>query len=108
MTNVIQSLRLAGKSNFRFPNFLDRSAALKIIQLESAQCEFAKLAYIAYRFAIRIPSEALPLRRAYCADSLGRFTPQKEKALIAVRDPPGEEKLISKLPPGRTYKVGAF
>ena len=32
--NVIKSLRLAGKSNFRFPNFLDGSAVFKIIRLE--------------------------------------------------------------------------
>ena len=50
----------------------------------------------------------MPLRRAYSTDSLDSFDPKKEKALIEIRVPTGEEKLILKLPPQKTYKVGAF
>ena len=88
VTNIVKSSRLAGKTNFRFPNPPSISSALKIIRRESHRGEFGHLAYLDYLFALRIPSEALPLRRAFSDDKLEGFHPQKEQALIGARAAP--------------------
>ena len=106
--NVIKSLRLTGETNFRFPNFLGSSSVLKIIRHESPQGGFGHLDYLAYLFALRVPSEALPLRRAYSDDALEGFHLQKGKALIGVRGPPGGQRLILKLSSRKNLQGGCI
>ena len=58
--NVVKALKISGKSNFRFPNFLRIPQAISILHHEGPKAEFGLLAYVAYLFALRVPSEALP------------------------------------------------
>ena len=104
MINVIKSLRMEGKSNFRFPNFLDSSSVLKIIKHESPQGEFAHLSYLSYLFVLRVPSEALAPRRAYSSDELGPMGESFDRCQM----PPGEEKLIPKRPHRKNLQVGCI
>ena len=66
--NVAKALKIYGKSNFRFPNFHRIPQAISILRHEGAKAEFGLLAYVAYLFPLRVPSEALPLRRAFPND----------------------------------------
>ena len=58
--NVAKALKQAGKSNFRFPNFIRTPQVISTLQHEGAMGDFGLLAYAAYLFALRVPSEALP------------------------------------------------
>ena len=64
VTNSTRSLRLAGKGEYRFPNFISIGMVTAIIKHESKHLEFAQLSYIAFLFALRVPSEALVPQRA--------------------------------------------
>ena len=66
--NVAKALKLSGKSNFRFHNFLRIPQVISILRHEGPKAEFGLLAYAAYLCALRVPSEALPLRRAFASD----------------------------------------
>ena len=58
--NVVKDSKYSGKPDFRFPNFLRIPQAISILHHEGANDEFGLLAYVAYLFALRVPSEALP------------------------------------------------
>ena len=92
--NVAMALKLSGKSNIRFPNFLQSAIVIGILRHEGPDGEFGLLAYLSYLCALRVPSEALPLRRAYANDALGVFSPQEEKALIGLRGEGDDRKLV--------------
>ena len=94
VTNLVKGLKLAGKAKLRFPNFIDSSLTVKIINRESRKSEFAQLAYVSFLFALRVPSEALTLVRSYKSDDITQFLPQAERALIGLKGLPGEEKLV--------------
>ena len=66
--NVAKALNLSGKSNSRFPNPPRGPQAISILHHEGAKAKFGLLAYVAYLFALRVPSEALQLRRAFSID----------------------------------------
>ena len=66
--NVAKALELSVKSNFRFPSFRRIPQAISILHHECAKAEFGLRAYVAYLFPLRVPSEALPLRRAFSND----------------------------------------
>ena len=91
------ALRLAGKNRIRFPNFIRSELIWRIASAEPKDSEFPHLAYLAFLFAFRVPSEALVLQRAHKGGEVDLFTPQKEKALIACRAVDGVEVLIAKL-----------
>ena len=90
-------LRAAGKRKIRFPNFIRSELVLRIIKHEGDDSEFARLAYLAFLFAFRVPSEALILQRASKNDEIELFTPQREKGLISLRRTPQGLMLIVKL-----------
>ena len=84
--------RIQRFSNSLTPEWLD-----KLIRLESWESEFALLAYITFLFMMRLPSEALPLRRALADESLLSDEPPSSKAVIGLRDFDGHQRLILKL-----------
>ena len=96
VSNIIKGLRLAGKAKLRFPNFIDSSLVVAIMKHEG-KSEFAQLAFLSFLFALRVPSEALTLERAYKRDELSDFLPIKGRALIGLRGPEGQERLIIRL-----------
>ena len=107
--NVAKALKLSGKSNFRFPNFLRSPEVISILRHEGPRAEFGLLAYVAYLCALRVPSEALPLRRAFTRDCLGDFLPLKSrKALLAVRGAPPNESLTLRLASRKNLPAGCI
>ena len=90
-------LRLAGQNRIRFPNFIRSELIWKMVTQLGPENEFARLAYISFLFAFRVPSEALLLRRAHKRDEVDLFTPQGDKALIACRNVGGSPVLFVKL-----------
>ena len=93
MINVSRGLRAADKGRFRFPNFIRSELVIRVINFEPMNSRFAQLAFFAYLFALRVPSEALILRRAFEDDILELEAPQLEKELIAAREV-GSQTLI--------------
>ena len=76
--------------------------------LESPHVGFAHLSYIDFLPPLRVPLEALPIRRAYSSDFLERLTPQRQQALIAARSPPGKKNWPRSLHRGRTYDADVY
>lgn len=58
---------------------------------------FEHLGDISFFYALRTPSEALILRRAFRNDDLTRIAPMRLDALIAIRGAPPEGCLIIRL-----------
>ena len=107
--NVVKALKLSGKSNFRFPNFLRSPEVISILRHEGANSEFGLLAYVAYLFALRVPSEALPLRRAFTKDCLDDFLPMtKRTAVLGIRGAPPNESLILRLASRKNLPAGCI
>ena len=65
-----KSLKLSGRSDIRFPNFLDSEKLLMMMTREGWAGDFPLLAYAAYLFALRVPSEDIPIRGAFRNDSM--------------------------------------
>ena len=97
VVNAPKGIRAARKGKFRFPNFIRSEVVLKAISAEAPSSQFAQLAFCAYLFALRVPSEALILRRAFLDDPLDMGSPQFEKVLISVRYEGGSHQLVLKL-----------
>ena len=97
VVHAAYGLRLAASNRIRFPNFIRSEILWKLIRFFGQDDEFTHLAYISFLFALRVPSEALPIRRAHKRDEVTLFTPQKEKALIALRSINGIPNLVLKL-----------
>ena len=105
--NIVKALKLSAKSNLRFPNFLTSREVGMILEHEQGG-EFGWLAYFAYLFALRVPSEALGVRRAFSNDPLEGFLPLKNELLVGVRGPAGEEKLIFRLASRKHLPAGCI
>ena len=70
-----KSIRSAGKGKFRCPNFIRSDISIKVISAEHHSIRFDQLAFCAYLFDVRVPSEALVLRRAYPNGPLDMIPP---------------------------------
>ena len=90
-------LRRAKRGHFAFPNFLYTKDIFRIISALGWEAVFSQLVFIAFLFSLRVPSEALQLRRAFADDPISEFVFQEEKALIGVRPFEGSVALIIKL-----------
>ena len=83
--NVIPAHKMHGKGNRRLPNFIRSDIVLQILIRDSRDRSFAQMAYISPLYALRAPSEALLLRRAFRNDELTSFAPMKAPPLVAIR-----------------------
>ena len=81
---MIAALKLDANGKFVSPDFIRSSVIARITQRETRDGPFAQLAYISFLFALRAPSEALPLRRAFKNDDLPAFSPMKGQAMLAL------------------------
>ena len=97
VSNVIEALKLQGAGKYRSPNFIRSDFALRVLVRDSRGTILAQICYISFLFALRVPSEALQIRRAYMDDDLTSFDPVKDRALIALRGPPSCPKLVLRL-----------
>ena len=92
--NLVAALKLEGSGKFRFPNFIRSDFIAKITAKETRDGPFAQLSFIAFLYALRVPSEALILRRAFLDDDLTGYAPMRTEALIGLRGPQGHECLV--------------
>ena len=83
--------------SFKLPNFIQSRLLLRIIRLETAQIEFAQACWLSFLFAFLGPSETLRPQRAFRNDDMSAFSPQRDKAIIGVRDGPEGKFLIAKM-----------
>ena len=83
--NTANGLRSAGKGRFRFPNFIRSDLVAKLTAFDPFGSQLAQLEFGAYLFALRAPSGALQIRRAFSSDSLYLPQPANSRALISVR-----------------------
>ena len=101
-------MKLAAKGQFRFPNFITSDVVLRIIKHETPSGEFGQLAFIAFLFALRVPSEALPLRRAFAYDDLEGFRPMRDPALISLRGSANNPCLVLRLATRKNLPSGCI
>ena len=80
--SVAKGLRQARKGMFKFPNFLYSKDIFAIISALGWERMFSQLIFISFLFPLRIPPDALILKRAFGGDPIIEFVPQGEKALI--------------------------
>ena len=90
-------MKKAKNQSFLIANFSRIQLLAKIVDQESPGSEFAQSAFLSFRFAFRVPSETLELRRSYSDDDMSAFSPQREKAVIGVRLDGGEPFRAAKL-----------
>ena len=82
---------------FKFPNFLYAQDLFMIINFLGWEGAFTQLAFLAYLFSLRIPPDALFLRRAFSNDRINEFVPHADKALIGTRTSQDVDCLVIKL-----------
>ena len=70
VTNIAASLNLLDKCRIRLPNFTRINIAEQLREEESRDGVFPHLAFVSFLFALRVPSETMPLRRAFLSDEL--------------------------------------
>ena len=92
--NIVAALKLLGSGKFRFPNFIRSELVAQVIKKESRDAPFAQLSYISFLYALRLPSEALTLRRSFVNDDLTGYAPMKSPVLIGLREMLGNECLV--------------
>ena len=76
---------MSGGGGIPIPNFIKSSIEIEIIKREGIRSESPHLTYVAYLCATRVPSDAMPLSRAYKGDELCEPTEQREKGIMGVR-----------------------
>ena len=106
--SLCKGMNAKAKGKFRFPNFITSDKVLKIIKRETPSGEFGQLAFIAFLFALRVPSEALILRRAFANDELEGFRPMKDSALIGLRGPSSNPSLVLRLATRKNLPLGCI
>ena len=97
LRNAVAASKLLGAGAYSFPNFIRSEFAIRILARDSRDSSFAQLCYISFLFALRVPSEALLLRRAFRRGDLTHFPPMKDDSLIALRRKPSNTKLAIRL-----------
>lgn len=90
-------LLLEGSYRVRFPNFIRIELIWRIIRFFGNNDGLARLAYLPFLFALRVPSEALVIRRAHKGGAMTLFAPQRDKDLVSRMDIDGSTALALKL-----------
>ena len=108
ITSLCKGTKLASKGEVRFPNFITGDIVIRIMHREKHSGEFGQLAFIAFLCALRVPSEAWPLRRAYTSDNLDGFAPLDGQAIIGLRGPPTAPVLTLRLASRRNLPHGCI
>ena len=106
--DVSKGLRLSKKASFKLPNFIYTQDLFKIANGLGWGDTFSKLAFVSYLFGLRVPSEALCLRKARDPERLADFVPQSDKVLIGARVGGGTLCLIIKMSWRENLPVGCI
>ena len=103
---VTKGLANIPSTKARFPNSITPEWLDRVIRSESWESEFARSAYVAFLFTIRLPSEALPLHRALGDEKLLSSEPPIHTAVIGLRDLEGQPRLVLKLARRKNGRMG--
>ena len=106
--NGVAALKLSGPGGFRFPNFTRCEFIAKIAAKETRGGTFAHLSFNSFLYALRVPSEALILRRAYKDDDLTGYAPMRSPSLIGLRGLEGNERLVIRFERRKNLPIGCI
>ena len=101
---ITMGLRFAKKAPFKYHNFIYAQDLYRIINFLGRIDIFAQLAFLACLFSLRIPSDAIPMRRARPSDRIPDFPPQADRVLIGARECQGAACLIIKMSHRRIFR----
>ena len=104
---VAKRLSIAQDVSFRFGNFVRRELFIRLILFETVSAKIGRLFYLSHLFLLRVPSEGLPIRRAFSTDIITTKSPQEVKAPIAVRASGDNLRLILQIKKRKLNKTGA-
>ena len=85
MANAVASVKIIASGDFRFPNFTRVDFIARILEKETSDIQCAQVSYVSLLLGIRVPSEALILRRAVKNDDLTGYDPMREEDWISLR-----------------------
>ena len=105
---IAKGLKLAGKAKYSFPNFIEISSVVKIINFESRKSVLAQIFYLAFLFALRVPSGPLIIRRSYKGMSWTSSHLWWGRRLSALGPRPARGILRYASSVGRTFRMGAL
>ena len=94
---VAKGLRNKPSGKIKFHNSLEPATLNRLVKTETWSSELAQISYIAFLFMLRLPSEALPLKRALPSDRLLCNDISSSPAVIGLREFHGEQRLVIKL-----------
>ena len=106
--HVARGLGKCQDRSFRFSELHSEPPANQNCGPRNRSERIRPIVLLSFLFSFRVPSETLQLRRAYATDQLEGFTPQLEKALIAVRTIDGQQFPLVKLTTRKTWPPAAF
>ena len=105
---VAKGLENAQDLSLKFENYMFKPLFRSLMNHESLNTEWGRLFYLAYVFILRLPSEALPARRAAAGDSLLSRHPLPHQAVLSLRSmPDGQQCLVLKLRTRKHVRSGA-
>ena len=94
--SVARGLAAAQDVSFQFQNYIFAEDLLKLIKTVKLDNDFGMVCFFAFLPLLRIPSEALLMRRAGDSDSITDFPPQKHKILAGIRAVKGTPLFVAK------------
>ena len=105
---VSRGLRKAQNLSFMFPNYIFRPDLIRFLDYETLESEFGMVGFFSFLIPLRVQSEGLPMRRANLNDDILRRTPQKQQALIGLREVAGDQRLVLKLNTRKNTRYGSI
>ena len=94
--SISRGLENSQDRSFAFPNFFFSKDLTALLDHEGPDSPFFQVAYMSYLFSLRVPSEALTMKRAFRDDPLTEFVPQTDKVLIGIRTYEATDLLVVK------------
>ena len=111
--NVIAAPQLLAMGRFRSANFIRSNAIAQLREKESRDGALTQMDFIAFLCALRVPalrvpSEALLIRRAYRNDDFEGFATMKDQALLAIRCCAPNTRLVLRLRTRKSLSSGCI
>ena len=93
---IAKGMANAQDRSFAFPNYVFPHDLIKLIEWETWHSPLAQVDFLSYLFSLRAPSDALQLRKAASPGKLLKFTQQREKFPIGIKQMEDTEVLVAK------------
>ena len=105
---VAKGLENAQDLSLKFGNYMFKPLSRSLMNHEPLRTECGRLFYLSYVFILRLPSEALPARRAAAGASLLTRHPLPRQSVLGLRSmPDGQQCLVLKLRTRKHVRSGA-